>query len=170
MQNEQGNTIQIQAYSDELAPHFYTINAQWINEMFVLEDIDKQVLENPKKHIINKGGRIWFATHPDYGVVGACALLNKQNACFELTKMGVVPSVRGLKVGEALLQYVIEQSFKMNISTLFLLTNSKCEAAIHLYKKNGFSHDEQIMQRYGKQYERCDVAMRYSKKTNSHQS
>jgi ribosomal protein S18 acetylase RimI-like enzyme len=42
-----------------------------------------------------------------------------------------------------------------------LLTNRRCESAIHLYEKVGFEHDADIMSRYGKQYQRADVAMRY---------
>ncbi|MBF7071949.1 GNAT family N-acetyltransferase [Glaciecola sp. MH2013] len=157
------HTISILDFSAELAHYFESINTQWIEQMFVLEDIDKQVLQDPQRHIIDKGGRIWFAKHPTLGVVGACALLNKGNGNVELTKMGVLDSVRGMKVGERLLQHVIQEALNMRVETLFLLTNAKCEAAIHLYEKNGFAHDADIMQRFGQSYQRCNVAMRYVK-------
>jgi N-acetylglutamate synthase-like GNAT family acetyltransferase len=155
--------IEILLFNDLLAPYFEHINGQWINAMFVLEDIDKQVLQQPRKHIIDKGGKIWFAKHASLGIIGACALLNKGGGNFELTKMGVLDTARGLKVGEVMLRYVIQQAKEMNIACLFLLTNSKCEAAIHLYEKNGFEHDKQIMQTYGQSYARCNVAMRFVK-------
>lgn len=148
-------------FKPELAHYFETINKQWIDDMFVLEDIDKQVLEEPQRYIIENGGKIWFAKHHDLGIVGTCALLKKDNDSYELTKMGVLPSARGLKVGELLLQHVIEQAKQLSISCLYLLTNNICEAAIHLYEKNGFVHDSEIMQTYGGLYQRCDVAMRY---------
>ena len=47
---------------------------------------------------------------------------------------------------------------------MYLLTNSKCAAAIHLYEKNGFEHDAEIMATYGARYERCNVAMRYRRR------
>jgi ribosomal protein S18 acetylase RimI-like enzyme len=75
--------------------------------------------------------------------------------------MGVLDTARGLKVGEILLRHVIQEAKKMHVTCLFLLTNAKCEAAIHLYAKNGFEHDKQIMQTYGQSYERCNVAMRF---------
>ncbi len=153
--------IEMLEYSPQLAPHFETINKQWITQMFVLEDVDKQVLENPQQYIIDKGGKIWFAKHPDLGIIGACALLNKGNGQFELTKMGVLDAARGLKVGEQLLQHVLAQTKLMSITLLFLLTNAKCEAAIHLYEKNGFVHDKSIMAKFGRSYQRCDVAMLY---------
>lgn len=148
-------------YSEQFAPYFEHINKEWINEMFVLEDIDRQVLENPKALIIDKGGDIFFAKHKTHGIVGTCALLNKGSGNYELTKMGVSNHARYLKVGEQLLKYVIKQAHHKQLNTLFLLTNKKCEAAIHLYEKSGFVHDRAIMQKYGASYERCDVAMKY---------
>lgn len=153
--------IKMLDFNESLAHHFESINQQWIDDMFVLEDIDKQVLQNPKQHIIDKGGKIWFAEHPHHGVVGACALLNKGEGAYELTKMGVRSDIRGLKIGEKLLLHVIAQAMKMEVALLFLLTNAKCEAAIHLYEKNGFQHDKATMQRFGKSYQRCNVAMKY---------
>ena len=40
--------IEILLFNDQLAPYFEHINGQWINAMFVLEDIDKQVLQQPQ--------------------------------------------------------------------------------------------------------------------------
>jgi DNA-binding MarR family transcriptional regulator/ribosomal protein S18 acetylase RimI-like enzyme len=152
----------IKPFEPDLAHHFETINKEWIDDMFVLETIDKQVLEDPQSHIIDKGGKIWFAEHPTLGIVGTCAFWNKGDNNFELTKMGVLKSAQGLKVGEILLQHVLNESQSLGIKNLFLLTNSKCEAAIHLYEKNGFVHDRKIMQDYGQNYARCNVAMMYT--------
>lgn len=163
--------IEFFEFSAELSHYFESINAQWIEDMFVLEDIDKKVLQQPQEYIIDKGGKVWFAKHSSLGrssvghsslgIVGTCALLNKGDGYYELTKMGVTKSARGLKVGEQLLRYVIDQSLAIPVRTLFLLTNAKCEAAIHLYEKNGFVHDREIMQQFGQSYDRCNVAMRY---------
>lgn len=156
------HAIKMTEFEPRLAPFFELINAQWIESMFVLEEVDKQVLRYPQKNIIDKGGKVWFAEHSQLGIVGTCALVNKGNGAFELTKMGVLESARGLKVGEALLRFVIEQAKQMPINCLFLLTNAKCEAAIHLYEKNGFVHDQEIMDSFGASYARCNVAMRYT--------
>jgi ribosomal protein S18 acetylase RimI-like enzyme len=42
------------------------------------------------------------------------------------------------------------------------LTNKRCAAAVHLYEKAGFVHDAEVMDTYGRRYERSDVAMRYA--------
>jgi len=153
--------IQIIDYSPELLPYFKSINEEWIESMFTLEETDRNVLENAEALIINRGGKILFATHAEHGVVGTCALLKKAAGEFELTKMGVFEKARGLKVGDALLQEVIQLAETLQITNLFLLTNKICEAAIHLYYKHGFVDDEEIMKRFGPTYKRCNVAMRY---------
>lgn len=152
--------VQILDYSPQLLPFFKSINEEWISTMFKLEPTDQTILENAEELIINQGGRIFFASHAEHGVVGTCALLKKGNSEFELTKMGVLAKARGLKVGDLLLQEVIRVAQEMQVENLFLLTNKICEAAIHLYYKHGFEDDAEIMQRFGPTYQRCNVAMR----------
>ena len=45
--------VEIVDYRDELQPYFYSINAEWISNMFTMEDIDKEVLLNPHKYILS---------------------------------------------------------------------------------------------------------------------
>ncbi|MCW8108966.1 GNAT family N-acetyltransferase [Alteromonas ponticola] len=156
--------MQFLKFTPDLAPYFDAINREWISDMFTLEPIDEKVISNPQHYVIDRGGYIWFASHPEHGVVGTCALMKKADGVFELTKMGVSSHARGLKVGEKLLSFVISKAEVIAYNTLFLLTNQKCQAAIHLYEKHGFVHDKEILQNYGKAYERCDVAMRYHRK------
>ena len=153
--------VEILEYTPELAKHFKSINSEWIEAMFEMEDSDKEILNHPQEIVIDKGGKIYFAKHPKLGIVGTCALLKKDDGSFELTKMGVLAKARGEKIGETLLAYVVEQAAKMETENLFLLTNKKCAPAIHLYLKAGFKHDLDTMKKYGSKYERCNVAMRY---------
>jgi GNAT superfamily N-acetyltransferase len=153
--------LTIREYSDDLAAYFHDINAEWINDMFRLEATDREVLENPRARIVDPGGVILFAEAKGLGIVGTCALQKTGERSFELTKMGVRASARGLKVGEFLLRAMIERAMQIGAEPLYLLTNTKCAAAIHLYEKAGFQHDADIMARYGARYARCNVAMRY---------
>jgi N-acetylglutamate synthase-like GNAT family acetyltransferase len=148
-------------YDDSLAQDFYTINAQWIETMFALEATDIEVLSNPREMIIDKGGVILFVRSAQHGIVGTCALKKTREGCFELTKMGVLEKVRGIKAGEFLLAAILERARRMKIETLYLLTNKDCAAAIHLYEKHGFEHSAEIMRNYGQIYARCDVAMQF---------
>ena len=149
----------IREFSDELAGHFHDINAEWISAMFRLEDTDREVLENPRAKIIEPGGVILFVEKEGLGIVGTCALQKTGASSYELTKMGVTESARGLKAGEFLLAAILERAQALGADPLYLLTNSRCAAAIHLYEKLGFEHDAGIMAKYGARYERCNVAM-----------
>ena len=153
--------LTVREYAPELAQDFHDINAEWISTMFRLEETDLEVLRNPDTKILAPGGVILFVEAEGLGVVGTCALQKTGPGAYELTKMGVRSNARGLKAGEFLLDAMISRAKAMQVETLYLLTNARCEVAIHLYEKLGFRHDAEIMARYGARYERCNVAMRY---------
>jgi ribosomal protein S18 acetylase RimI-like enzyme len=159
------DALSLEAFRDDLAPAFASINGEWIEAMYTMEATDRAVLGNPRVHIIDKGGEILFARSAALGLVGACALMPHADGEFELTKMGVLAAARGRKVGEFLLAGVIAHARVMQadgrLNSLFLLTNRKSEAAIHLYEKLGFVHSADIMARHGSRYERCNVAMAF---------
>ena len=155
--------LTIRDFDDRLAGAFYRINAEWIEEMFTLEQNDIALMSHPRELIIDKGGVVLFAETPDLGVVGTCALMKMGDGCYELTKMAVLKAARGRKVGEYLLDKTLARAKAMGIEQLYLLTNTKCAAAIHLYEKLGFEHDKKIMAAFGSRYARCNVAMSYSR-------
>jgi len=148
-------------YCDELAGTFRDINAQWIHSMYQMEDVDRDVLDHPRERIIDPGGAILFIDVEGLGIVGACALRKTGPRDFELTKMGVLETARGQKAGERLLEAVIALAQSMGAENLYLLSNRKSAAAIHLYEKLGFVHDEQTLRKHGAHYSRCNVAMRF---------
>lgn len=156
--------LNIVEYRPELAADFYRINEEWVSSMFVMEETDQRVLSNPDIEIINKGGQIIFAEKTGVGIVGTCALMPSGDGDYELTKMGVLEQARGLKAGEFLLVEILKRARRMGIRRLYLLTNSKCEAAIHLYEKFGFHHDPTIMAEFGTNYARANVAMSYRRR------
>ncbi len=153
--------LTIREFSDDLAQAFHDINAEWIEAMFVLEPVDREVLENPQEKIIAPGGVILFVEAQGLGVVGTCALKPTGAGGYELTKMGVRETARGSGAGAFLLAAIIARAVEMGADPLYLLTNRTCAAAIHLYEKLGFRHDAGIMADYGARYARCDVAMRF---------
>ena len=153
--------LAIRRFSDALAEDFYHINAEWIEAMYQLEQTDIDMLRHPRDRIIAPGGDILFVEDPTLGMVGTCALLKTGDRQFELTKMGVLHSARGRKAGEFLLHAIIARAEALGCDHLYLLSNVKSAAAIHLYEKLGFVHDAGIMEEFGKRYARCNVAMLY---------
>lgn len=123
-----------------------------------VEANDRAILDHPRARIVDRGGVIRFVRAGDLGVVGTCALIRIADGVFELTKMGVLASARGRKAGQFLLAHVVAEARRMQLDRLYLLTNRKCAAAIHLYEKAGFVHDATVMADFGARYTRCDVA------------
>lgn len=156
-------SLEVVSASPENLEWFRIINEEWITDMFAMEEKDRRVLTHPEEEILVHGGKILFVRAKDLGIVGTGALLKTSEGEYELTKMGVLKKARNLKAGDFLLKALIAKATELKAENLYLLTNQKCEAAIHLYLKNGFVHDKEIMERFGAQYQRCDVAMRWIK-------
>ena len=154
--------LRIREFDETLAGDFARINRQWIETMYALEPVDEAQLARPYELIVAPGGAILFAEDDELGVVGTCGLLTTGEREFELIKMAVAPEAQGRGIGEALLRAGIAKAFELGAERLFLLTNSKSQAAIRLYERNGFVHDAQLLASAGGEYARCDVAMRYA--------
>lgn len=130
--------IDIIAFENTYAKHFYNLNIEWLKTFFYVEPFDEEVLSKPDVYIINKGGFIFFAKLDDT-IVGTVALMpTKAERVFELTKMAVSPKRRGYKIGQQLMQYCIDFAKSNHFKGLMLYSNTKLENAIYIYKKYGF--------------------------------
>jgi DNA-binding MarR family transcriptional regulator/GNAT superfamily N-acetyltransferase len=151
----------VRPFRREWREHFYRINAEWLERYFELEDIDKRVLSQPEKHIIEPGGAIVFALL-DGEVIGTCALLKESAGVYELTKMAVETGWRGIGAGRLLLEAMIAQFHKRRGKTLFLESSAKLGPALKLYESAGFVHHP--APRPDSHYKRSDVYMIYEPK------
>jgi putative acetyltransferase len=129
--------LRIVPFDNAFASDFARLNYQWINEYFTVEDNDRKFLDDPVKNIIEPGGEIFFAV-ADATVVGTAALISDSGSRFELAKMAVDPACRGRGIGDALIEACIAHGLSTGKSSLFLLSNTKLEPALRLYKKHGF--------------------------------
>lgn len=125
----------------DFEPHhrdaFRDLNVEWISTHFVLEDIDRAVLDDPEKAILLPGGSILMAE--DGGeIVGCCALIRIAPDAFELAKMAVAPAARGKGIGAMLGRAAVERARRMGAGRVELLSNTVLHPAIHLYRKLGF--------------------------------
>lgn len=152
--------IEVVDYEPRFAEAFRTINLEWVEEMFAVEAADLAALNDPEGYILADGGQIRLALL-DKVPVGAGALKCTGPGEFELTKMGVLRSARGKRVGAILLDSLLSRARELQARRLYLLTNWDCEAAIHLYEKHGFVHDSAILEEFGGTYQRADVGMSY---------
>jgi putative acetyltransferase len=134
-------TIKIREFQpgDEIA--FRALNEAWITASFRLEDEDVVILGDPQHHILDAGGRIYFAVDPQTGeVMGCCALLAMEEGCFEVAKMAVVERYRGQGLGRQMLRGTIAAARDLGARRLTLVTHHSLKNAIGLYESEGFVH------------------------------
>jgi GNAT superfamily N-acetyltransferase len=122
---------------DEAA--FQRLNEEWIVEFFDrLEPMDQAAIHDPRRNILEPGGRIFFAVCQQR-IVGCCALMVGPHG-YEVAKMAVTVSARGGGIGRKLLKRVIAAARQAGAQRLFLETNRKLTPAIWLYESAGFRH------------------------------
>ncbi|WP_372365526.1 GNAT family N-acetyltransferase [Candidatus Uabimicrobium sp. HlEnr_7] len=151
---KQLSTVQIFEYSSEHKKVFATLNYEWLEKYFYVEDKDKEILKNPEKYIIAPGGHIFFAKYRNE-IVGTCALIKHSDGKYELAKMAVTENAKGKQIGKKLAIAVIDKAKEIGTSSIFLETNSGLVPAINLYRKVGFKMNADLKP----VYDRGDVMM-----------
>ena len=124
-------------YEPTLKPLFKSLNHEWLDKYFTVTEEDDKILSDPEK-IIRDGGCVIFASLQDE-IVGTCALIKKTDSEYEIAKMGVTKRAQGRKVGQCLLNEIINEAKKRNAKIVSLETAISLKAAISLYEKFGFS-------------------------------
>ena len=149
-------TVKIIPFQSKYSVDFHDLNIEWLKSFFYVEPYDKEVLSQPERYIISKGGHIFFAKLNN-DIVGTVALMpTDEYGVFELTKMAVSPKFRGQKIGQQLLQYCVDFGRSELLHSLMLYSNTKLENAIYLYKKFGF---KELELEKNNPYDRADIKM-----------
>jgi ribosomal protein S18 acetylase RimI-like enzyme len=131
------NKIEIIPFSTEYNSEIKTLNIEWLEKYFEVEESDKKTLSNPQEEIIDKGGKIFYAKYQNQ-IVGTVSLLKIDDFTFELSKMAVTEKVQGLGIGKVLMDYCIAFAKENKIKKLILFSNTKLVRAIKMYEKYGF--------------------------------
>jgi GNAT superfamily N-acetyltransferase len=129
--------ITIVPYIAEYKEHIKSLNYEWLEKYFAVEPNDVIQLSNPQVEILNKGGKIFFALDDD-AVIGTASLLKVSDEEYELAKMAVTEKYKSAGIGKMLMEYCIDEAKKLNAKKLTLVSNTKLDAAIHIYRKYGF--------------------------------
>ena len=155
MQRE-SKDIEITRYEPCYQEVFKSLNEEWINQYFKMEETDCAALNNPKEFILDKGGEIFVALYNNEPV-GVCALLKMdyEHYDYELSKLAVSPKVQGKGIGLLLGQAVINKAKELEGRNLYLESNTVLEPAIHLYEKLGFKR----IYGHNTSYQRCNIQM-----------
>jgi DNA-binding MarR family transcriptional regulator/N-acetylglutamate synthase-like GNAT family acetyltransferase len=148
--------VEIVEYLPKYAEAFKILNIEWLEKYFYVEEYDKEVLSNPQKHILDKGGAIYFALLAGE-VVGTCALMQPHPGAYELAKMAVTHKAQGKQAGKKLGLRIIEKARKMKLKMIFLESNKTLTPALALYEKLGFKYMHKDASTSA--YERANVYM-----------
>lgn len=135
------NSIEIINFSADLKEPIKTLNYEWLEKYFRLEDGDILSLSNPQEQIIDKGGFVFYAKLNDE-IVGTASLLKKSETIFELGKMAVSGKAQGFGIGKLLLEHCLNIAKEKGIQKIILYSNTMLETAINLYRKYGFAETE----------------------------
>lgn len=149
--------IRIVGFDPRWREAFATLNIEWLEHWFVVEDYDREVLGNPGKYILANGGHILFAIDEAERALGTVALKHEGDGIYELTKMAVSPAARGQGVGRLLMDAVLDLYRTLDARELFLESSSLLAPALALYESVGFRHHP--APRAGSHYARADVHM-----------
>ena len=129
--------VEITPYKKEDAGEFSRLNYEWLNEFFVVEAHDKEMLDDPYEYIIKPGGQILTAWANGIAI-GTVALIVIDEETFELAKMAVSSQSRGLGIGKKLMNAIVDYAKSVGKKRLVLESNTKLTPAINLYIKAGF--------------------------------
>lgn len=147
--------VKIIGFDDAYAADFARLNYEWIEKFFAVEEHDREMLDHPRKYIIDNGGEIFFALVNGIAV-GTVAMIKFSDGSFELAKMGVDPEFRGRGIANYLMQACIEFAKAAGIPKVFLESSRQLSPAIALYRKFGFEETELDK---NTPYARCDIRM-----------
>lgn len=159
-EHREQSEVEIVEYQLQYKKTFYELNRKWIEQYWELEPHDIEVLENPEKYILEKGGHIFVALYNGFPV-GVCALSpmpNESGYDFELAKLAVNNSIQRKGIGRRLCEAVINKARELGGEMLFLESNTRLKPAIALYRKLGFKE----LPEYHPAYARGDIQMELS--------
>lgn len=147
------------------AAAFRSLNEEWIEHHFRLEEKDRLTLGDPEGQILGKGGHIFVAEQGD-DCIACVALLHYGDGDYELSKMAVAPALRSRGVGRKLLQHALDRAHALGARRVFLGSNSVLANAVRLYESLGFQHvPPSVLPHLG--YVRADVYMAISLKDSA---
>ena len=111
-----------------------------LNRDLSFQNIDDE-LKDPSKKYTASAGELLVAIESDE-VVGMIAYHKHSATRCEMKRLYVKPKYRGMKLGEQLIQKLIELAIQSGYTEMVLDTLLPLQSAIYLYQKLGFQQCE----------------------------
>ena len=144
-------------YQQEYKKDFIKFNTDWIEDNFgSLEKEDIDTFNHIEKSL-EEGAMIYFAIEKGNVLATCMAKPFDESGTWELCKLGSNKHFPHKGAGSAVFQAAMDWAVKHGASRLFILSNSKLKAALHIYEKYGFH--EIKLEDY--EYVRGDIAFEY---------
>lgn len=147
--------MKIVPYDPKYKNDFVEMNKAWISEMFVLENEDIKEMENIEPSI-EKGGQIFFALDDKEQVMACCMIAPREDGDWEIMKFAARGMYTGTGAGSACLKACIDYAKEKHLEKIIIVSNRKCEHAVHLYRKFGFQEIPIDKKKFP--FERADIA------------
>ncbi len=146
--------VKIVEWKDEYFADYYDISMEWLRDYDTVEPIDIEIITHPHEMVLDDGGMIFFA-NCDGRNVGTISMIRMGEDCFELAKIGITKSFRGLGIGNQLMEAAIDFAKRKGANKIILFTIDILVPAINLYHKFNFKDIPHI----GSKYEDSDMKM-----------
>lgn len=150
--------MEIIKFKPEYKKYFIEYNTDWIVDYFgSVEDADKKTFNTIEESIAD-GGMIYFAVKND--TVLACCMtkpMHDGKGSWEICKLASNKHTNHRGAGEAVFKACMNWAENHGAKRLFILSNSRLKAAMHIYDKFGFN--EIKLEDY--EYERGNIAFEY---------
>lgn len=147
--------MKVVAYSPKFKKDFIEMNKAWIEKMFRLEEQDIKEMGNIEPYI-QKGGQIFFSLDNDERVMACCMIAPREDGDWEIMKFAAKGMYTGTGAGSACLKACIDYAKEMQVQKVIIVSNKKCEQAVHLYRKFGFKEIPVDKKKFP--FERADIA------------
>lgn len=130
--------MEIVEYQKKYKEYFIQFNTDWIKNNFgslEAEDLDtfNHIEEN-----LEKGAMIYFALEEENVLATCMAKPFDENGTWELCKLGSNKHLQHKGAGSAVFKAAMDWAIHQGARRLFILSNSKLKAALHIYEKYGF--------------------------------
>lgn len=127
------------AYENKYQPDFKRLNLEWLDKYNLTESHDLEILNDPERTVIARGGCIFLARE-DEKIIGTAGLWKENEKEYELVKMTVDPAYRGKGISKLLLEHCLSAAKELGAEKITLYSNSQLKTALGLYEKFGFRH------------------------------
>lgn len=149
--------MEIIEYQDRYKKYFIQFNTDWIEDNFgYLEKEDVDSFQHIEENL-QKGAMIYFALEKGNVLATCMAKPLWDDGTWELCKLGSNKCIPHKGAGSAVFEAAMDWAVRHGAKKLFILSNSKLKAAIHIYEKYGFH--EIKLDDY--EYIRGDIAFEY---------